>query len=76
MLTTVNFCYGNLLYIVRRAKLTSLLFVKPLAFLRIQDGGHLNITMDFDPVSKNNPRNGLSIHEKPEKEVLHDPLCH
>ena len=49
MLTT--YCkpfYGNVFYIVRRAKLAWLLLVKPLAFLRIQDGGlgHL----EFRPI--------------------------
>jgi len=38
MLTTVNFFYGNVFYMVRRAKLAWLLLVQLLAFLRIQDG--------------------------------------
>ena len=38
VLITVNFFYGNVFYIVRRAKLAWLQLVQPLAFLRIQDG--------------------------------------
>ena len=42
----VNYCkrfYGNVFNIVRRAKLAWLQLVQPLAFLRIQDGGHGNL---------------------------------
>ena len=48
MLTTVNFLYGNVFYIVRRGKLAWLLFVQPSAFFRNQDGGlgHL----EFRPI--------------------------
>ena len=49
MLTTVNLFYGNVFYIVRRAGLAWLLFVQPLSFLRIQDGGlgHLEFRQMF-----------------------------
>ena len=39
MLTTVNFLYGNVFYIVRSGKLAWLLLVQPSAFFRNQDGG-------------------------------------
>jgi len=50
MLITVNFFFGNVLYVVRRAKLAWLLLVQTLAFLRIQDGGlrHLELRPIFN----------------------------
>lgn len=48
MLTTVNFYFLNVLYMVRRAKLAWLLLVQPLAFLRIQDGRLCHL--EFQPI--------------------------
>jgi hypothetical protein len=50
MFTTVNFVYGNVFDIARRAKSAWLLVLQPLAFLRIQDGsfGHV----EFRPIFK------------------------
>ena len=50
MLTTVNWCYGIVLYMVRRAILAWLQLVQPLAFIRIQDGGlgHLQFRPIFN----------------------------
>ena len=47
---TVNFLYGNVFCIVRRAKLAWLHLVQPCAFLRIQDGGlgHLEFQQIFN----------------------------
>ena len=49
MLITVKFCYGNVLYMVRRAILAWLLFVPLLAFVRIQDG--FSVILNFDQFS-------------------------
>ena len=53
MLTTINLFYGNVFYIVRRAKLAWHI-VQPLAFLRIQDGGlgHLKYLQIFNLSSR------------------------
>ena len=50
MLITVNFVYGHLFDIVRRAKLAWLHLVQPRAFFRIQDGdlGHFEFRQMFN----------------------------
>ena len=48
MLTTVNFLYGNVFYIVRRCKLAWLLLVQPSAFFRNQDGDLRHL--EFRPI--------------------------
>ena len=67
MLTTVNLFYGNVFYIVTRAKLAWLHIIQPLvAFLRIQDGGlgHLDdIEGRVIPVFKGFPGWGVHFSE-------------
>ena len=74
MLTTVNVCYGNVLYMVRRAILAWLQLVQPLAFFRMQDGGlglskgfpgwgihFLSVLLDTGPKSRSNQRSKIKF---------------